>query len=123
MAEIQSLRFSFYKITTDEFALTGEKYDPALNAEMSIGLGFNAMIEEKVVIIQVKCLFYQHGKLLIVIAVSCAFKVEDEDWNKIYHEENKSFELARHLALHMTSLTVGTARGVLHAKTEKRQTA
>ncbi len=119
MADLQSIRFAFYKITTDEFALTEEKYDPAENAEMNVGVGFNFIREEKVIIAQIKCMFYQQGRLLIVITVSCWFKIVPEDWDKIYQEENKTFDLSRAPALHLASLTLGTARGVLHAKTEK----
>lgn len=119
MTDLQSIRFNFYKIATNEFALTEEKYNPAGNAEMNVGVGFNFIKEEKVVVNQIKCMFSQQGKLLIVIAVSCWFRIVPEDWEKIYQEENKSFDLSRIPALHLASLTLGTARGVLHAKTEK----
>jgi hypothetical protein len=120
MADLQSIRFNLHKITTDEFALTEEKYDPASNAEMKVGVGFNFIKEEKVIVGQIKCMFYQQGKLLMVIAVSCWFKIVQEDWEKIYQEENRTFDLPRAPALHLASLVVGTARGVLHAKTEKQ---
>lgn len=118
MTDLQSIRFVFNRITTDEFALTAEKYDPAVPSEMKIGMAFNFIKEEQVIVGQVKCMFYQLEKLLIVIAVSCLFKIVAEDWEKIYNEENKTFVLSRSPALHLASLTVSTARGVLHAKTE-----
>jgi len=119
MADVQSIRFNINKISTDEFAMTEEKYDPAIPAEIKIGLGFNFARDDRIIVVQVKCMFYQQDKLLIVIAVSCWFMVDPEDWQKIYLQENKTFELSLPIALHLASLTVGTARGVLHAKTEK----
>src|ERR1700733_9918020 len=109
MAEIQSIRFSFSKIIIDEFALTADHYDQSVPTTMQLGLGFNFVKEETSIGVQAKCMFYQEQKLLIVIAVSCWFKIIQEDWDSIYKEEDKIFALFRPHALHLACLTVSRA--------------
>ena len=118
MAALQTIQFGWYKILTDEFAVTEEKYDPSAKADMKINLGFACMEAEMLLALQVKCLFYQQEKLLLAIAVSCLFIINPEDWGKMYDSPNKTLTLPRPPALHLAGLTVGTTRGALHAKTE-----
>jgi hypothetical protein len=120
MTDVQPIRFTFSKIVTDEFALLPEGYAPSIGATMKIALGFAGKTEDRSIGIQAKCMFYQEEKLLLVIAVSCWFKIAEEDWITLYKEENKTFLLPRAHALHLASITVSTARGVLHAKTENQ---
>ncbi|HEX9513948.1 MAG TPA: hypothetical protein VF939_25830 [Puia sp.] len=118
MAELKVIRFRLYKIITDEFAILEEKFDSSLGADMKINLGFNFIEDKKLVAVQVKCLFYQQAKLFLAIAVSCLFIIDPEDWDIMYETKNKTLTLPLSPALRLSSLTVGTTRGVLHAKTE-----
>ncbi|MNF83316.1 hypothetical protein D3C84_656380 [compost metagenome] len=53
---------------------------------------------------------------LVLIAV-CNFDIEEESWNKNVLS-NKIVTLPKHLLEHLCVITVGTSRGILHAKTE-----
>ncbi len=119
MAELQNIHFAWYRITTDEFALTDEKSDTAVNAEMRINLGFNSIQQDRVITIQTKCLFYQGDKLLMVIAVTCFFIIAPEDWEHIYNAETTTLTIPLLPARHLASLCVSTTRGILHSKTEQ----
>jgi hypothetical protein len=118
MTESQPIRFTFAKINTDEFAIVTEKYDLEIIATMQLGLAFNFVKEETSIGVQAKCVFHQEGTVLIVIAVTCWFKIILEDWDTIYQEDTKQVVLSRINAMHFASLTISTTRGVLHAKTE-----
>jgi hypothetical protein len=118
MAELQKIHFVLSRIRTDEFAVTEEKYVLSVEAEMNFNLGFTCSAAEKSVTLQVKCLFYQRNKLLFVIAVSCMFVMNAEEWQQLRNAEDKTLTLPKPLARHMADITISTARGVLHAKTE-----
>jgi hypothetical protein len=119
MADNETIHFAFVKIETDEFAMPDSPFDPTMPVEMKTILNFGFFKNETIIKIQSKCEFYQKDKLALVIAVSCHFKIEMEDWKSIYSETQKTFTLSRMLAVHFAGLTVGVARGVLHGKTEK----
>jgi hypothetical protein len=120
MTDTRSIQFGFSAITTDEFALTGEVYDPAIEAQMNVTVDFSFIKNESRLKVGVKCLLYQEEKTLVIIAVSCWFKVSLDDWYAQYNEEGNTLTLQRLAALHFAGLTVSTTRGALHAKTENR---
>jgi hypothetical protein len=114
MIEEKTIRYGIVSIATDEFAML-EKYDDSKIGELKIYLNFNGLAEE---IIQVKCLFYQEDNPFMVIAVSTSFQIHPEEWTLIYNSDTNKIHLPLGIALHMSSLSVGTTRGILHAKTE-----
>lgn len=117
MIEEKTIRYSIVSIDTDEFAML-EKYDDSKIGELKIYFNFNGLAEEKIIIIQVKCLFYQEDNPFMVIAVSTSYQIHPEDWTSIYNSDTNKIHLPLGIALHMSSLSVGTTRGILHAKTE-----
>lgn len=120
MADLQTIRFNFSKITTDEFALLEEQHDAEIPVNINVSLLFNFVKEEKLIGAGAKCSFFQKDKVIMVIALTCWFKVDEDDWKSVYDQTNKQYMLSRPPALHLASLTIGTVRGVLHAKTENQ---
>ncbi|MBN9383475.1 MAG: hypothetical protein J0H74_22145 [Chitinophagaceae bacterium] len=116
MNELQTIRFSWIKITTDEFAVI-EHFDTS-RMDIAINIGFAALPPEHVLAIQTKCTFNQQGKPRLVIAVSGYFDIDPVDWQTMYDKEKKTLYLALQPARALASLTLSTLRGVLHAKTE-----
>jgi len=58
----------------------------------------------------------------LVLEISCLFRIEDISWAKIHSEDNSNLLVVpKNLATHLLILTIGTARGVLHAKTENTE--
>jgi hypothetical protein len=119
MADNQQLRYAWYKIITDEFALTEQRNDPSQPGQMGIDLDFN-YVEDHLVSVRAKCLFYQNEKLLLVIAVSCIFGIYPEDWIKLYNSNTQFLTLSIPFAQHLAAQTIGVTRGVLHARTENQ---
>jgi hypothetical protein len=118
MDGLKEVRFGFSKIVTDEFAVTEEPFEPGSETNMSLTLNFGLNPPEQLVAMKVKCTFYQRDKPVLLIAVSCLFKIISEDWKRMYDEKSNILTLPHLPAMHFASLTVSTARGVLHGKTE-----
>lgn len=55
-------------------------------------------------------------KVFIKIQVSCHFNIEPDTWTSFLKDSN--VVVPKNFISHLTILTIGTSRGILHAKTE-----
>jgi hypothetical protein len=118
MEDVQLIRFMFSKIVTNEFAVTGEKFDETREYRVTVNLGFGLDKDQRVVNCSLKAFIHQEERLLTVVGVTCAYKVLPEDWDRTYKNDTQSFVLSKISGLYLAGLTVSTVRGILHGKTE-----
>jgi hypothetical protein len=118
MSQPQGIGFAFSKITTDEFAITGETFDTTSDTSMNMNFTYGFNQAEQMIAMKVNCIFVQREKVILLIEVSCLFKIAVEHWPLLYNQEGNTLTLPHLAAMHFASLTVSTARGVLHGKTE-----
>ncbi len=57
-------------------------------------------------------------KQFLIIEAGCHFVIDPDSWSKMLDSENDKLNVPKGFLKHMAMLTVGTARGILHAKTE-----
>jgi hypothetical protein len=119
MNEGKIIRFGFASINTDEFALLTEAFDASQETVMNTAMAFPFNTVEKTLAVKCKFVFRQHERTLAVIAVTCQFHILPEDWETVYSEEENKLTVPKLTATHFAGLTVGAARGIFHAKTEK----
>ncbi|MFN3315318.1 MAG: hypothetical protein ACK40K_00770 [Raineya sp.] len=103
--------FKFLKIDIEQFAVIEKSFDDvqsdvSFGIEISFGLGVN----QDVVIVTTKFIFSKEHPFLI-LQVSCSFEVN----SPLIKEQ---LILDQDTARHLLMLTIGTARGILYAKTE-----
>lgn len=60
--------------------------------------------------------FFQDEKKVMLLNVSCEFNVHEDDWKEIEKENTCVFP--KYFIDHLFAQSVGTARGILHCKTE-----
>lgn len=112
----QYIQFNIAEIKTEQFALFEENYseNAKINLETNLSYGINK--EERFFLISIKFTFLIKKKPFITIQVNCSFEIEEKSFDKF----NKGNELVlpRSLVSHMSMITIGTTRGVLHSKTE-----
>lgn len=111
------LSFALRKIVTKQFAILEEVYKEDDLVSMNMNLTFSVNREERAIGSSLKVDFSIQGAPFILIEVVCFFEIKQTSWETFLGEDGKEHvpqELLSHLALH----TVGTVRGVLHAKTE-----
>lgn len=101
--------FRFLKIDTEQFATIEKAFDNVQNEvnfgiEASFGLGEN----QEIIIVTTKFIFSKKYPFLI-LQVSCFFEVN----NPLIKER---LILDQDTARHLLMLTIGTSRGILHAK-------
>jgi hypothetical protein len=118
MATPDTIRFALTRIITEEFAIIENIFMPGEKVTVVSNLVLNFAEDEQLIAITGKFTYEMQEKVFLVVAVSLHFKIFEEDWKRMFDEKELTLTLKKNPALHLASLTVGTARGVIHAKTE-----
>ncbi len=113
-----SIPFRLMDITTEQFAVFPENHEVG-NYEFDIDFSTTVSInsEEKAVGIFTKYSFSQKSGIVLVLECACHFNIKNKYWDKSI--DNDILTLDKGLLTHFLVLTVGTSRGVLHAKKPK----
>jgi len=85
--------------------------------ELYIATNFEIDDENKIISSGFGVKYIFEDKSLIDLSMKCVFKIKPETWDKF--KKGNKFKIPLGFALHLAMLTVGTARGILHCKTEK----
>ncbi len=119
-AKKNHIPFGLIHIHTVEFAIFKEMYiETGSKIDYSIGAEFGVKsLEDHKIICSPEVTFIQGDKPFIKIKIACHFSVEPEAWNQYINHENNSIVFPKGFTDHLLMLSVGTLRGVLHAKTE-----
>lgn len=114
-----NIGFGIMQIATEEFAMLPElpKADEAshIHHELIFGL---AKDQRQIYVRKYARFEKEDGNPFIVIAVACTFEIQLESWLKLVSLDFDRVTIPRDFAIHLAMVTVGTLRGVLHAKTE-----
>ncbi|MBF4515584.1 hypothetical protein IRZ71_04485 [Flavobacterium sp. ANB] len=114
--ENESAGFALIAIKTEQFALFEENYSSKKEMNVTTSLEFKINEGEKRIGVFATFTFDQTKKTFVKTQVSCHFVIDPNSW-KSFIKENVIIFPKRFIG-HLTMLTIGTARGVLHAKTE-----
>lgn len=108
--------FRLVSIKTEQFALLDEKLDKeSTKYNLTSTLEFKVSSESKVVGVFLTFSFFQKKDSILKIQTSCNFQLEDDSWQNLVLD-NK-IQLPITFLRHITMLSVGTTRGILHEKT------
>lgn len=110
-----ALKFRIADINTLEFAILEENYEKPHEVELSTSLNFGFDKEKHVLGVDVKFQFMQDEKAFLLITVQCGFEIEDKAWDSLINDD--TITIPKGFASHLAVITIGTARGVLHEKT------
>lgn len=110
--------FRMNRIRVDQFAILTDSIPPEdLSLGFSISFGVAPSIHE--VCTTVRFDISHAESPLLILELSCFFEIREEDWNK-FKQDNKVI-IPKGLLAHFGVHTIGTARGILHCKTEGTQ--
>lgn len=115
------INFLLKRISTEQFAILEENFQPKRDVNLELGLGFRYSIEERMIGVFLKIKFLQKKVAFLVLEVGCHFEIDQDAWNRFLNEDKTAIVVERGFACHIAMITVGTARGVLHAKTENTE--
>ncbi|HOV72124.1 MAG TPA: hypothetical protein PLO31_07950 [Dysgonamonadaceae bacterium] len=112
------VEFRLDEIKTEEFAIIEEAFDEH-KEKLSYSFTTNfAILKERRILCDISFKFLQENIPFIKIKVACIFYVSEKSWNSCIDKENNQIIFQKKFLDHLVVLTLGTLRGVLHAKTE-----
>lgn len=117
----EKIGFGLRGITTEQFAILEDNFSKDGDTQFGINIGFGMDTERHSIAPFLKCSFSQNNKRFLILEVACHFEIKEENWNAYYNPEKQSLLIPANFARHLAMITVGTTRGVLHAKTEKTE--
>lgn len=114
--EKKGVGFLLQGIKLEQFAVFEDAYLPDNRADVITNLQFRIDSENRLIGVFPGFEFTQEEKVFLKIEVSCHFKIREESWNSFLAENQ--LRVPKDFMAHLAMITVGTARGVLFAKTE-----
>ncbi|QXP74665.1 hypothetical protein H0I31_00695 [Tenacibaculum sp. AHE15PA] len=116
---MKEVGFALRKINTEEFATIDKEIieENELDVQLNINNGFGINEENRLV----ACFFHLQFELekspIIILKLNCEFEIEENAWKGFIGAKNK-LKFKKGFLQHLGVITLGTARGVLHSKTE-----
>ncbi len=116
--KITNIGFSLSKITTEQFAIIEDGFSDDGDMRLGTEIGFGADKSQKIIGVFASFKFESNKKAFIIIQIGCHFEITREAWEPMLDDDSDSLDVPKGFMRHLAMLTVGTTRGVLHAKTE-----
>jgi hypothetical protein len=110
--------FGLLGIRTEQFALFEENYDAKIDSTIEVGFEFRLDQASRQIGVFSSFEYMQSEKHIIKLKISCHYKIADETWDQLLKVEESKLRVPKGFLAHLAMLTIGTARGVLFAKTE-----
>lgn len=110
--------FRLVVITTEQFAIIEESFNKEVDIKIQLDFRFDADEKQKLVAVFNKFTFSSNEKQFLLIEAGCHFAISEDSWNEMLDQRLKKLTVSKELLQHLTMITIGTSRGILHAKTE-----
>lgn len=120
---MENIKFGLREIDTLQYAILPDAYDSsAQKFQYSFGINFSFPDLEKRIICCSSLIKYE-GKIssFLILEVAAYFEVEEESWNHLIDMKTNQIKIPKSTAHHMMSLTIGSARGILHSETKNTE--
>lgn len=113
------LGFVLTGLRTVSFAQIDAAYKKTGETNLVSSLGFGLNIDDHTITCKARFTFEKKkDHPFLILEVESLFKVEKNDFKNKVKQEDNSYLVSKELAMHFAVLTVGSSRGILHAKTE-----
>jgi hypothetical protein len=116
MKNKNGIGFTLAKINTMQFATIDMQIEDQAEIDIRANIDFGVSNDNQRGVCITKFEFQHESKPIIILEVNCEFQFNDETWESL--SGKTEIELPTALLQHLAVLTIGTIRGILHAKTE-----
>ncbi len=113
------LGFAFTGLRTVSFATIDSAHKKSGETNIITALSFGLDIEHYTITCIARFSFEKKkDQPFLLLEVQSLFEIDENDFLTKVKQKDNSYLIAKGLAIHFAVLTVGAARGILHAKTE-----
>jgi hypothetical protein len=114
----KSIGFSLKRVSTEQFAIIEEGFNDKGKIRVNTSFRFAADDKLKYIAVFASFVFDSDQKPFLIVEASCHFSIKDSAWNDMLIVTTRTLVVQKGFLRHLVMLTVGTSRGILHAKTE-----
>lgn len=104
-----------FRINVEQFAILAENAQLE-KLDIATGLEIKYSLEGKSLAIVMTFNFVSEEEKVMLLNLNCEFQIQEDDWNSQINDAKIIFP--KNFIEYLVVQTVGTARGVLHCKTE-----
>lgn len=112
-----NIKFAFKQIKTEQFAILEQSYRAGVPIALDNSISIENNAANRIVAISLGFEFKQNAITFLLIKVVCYFEIETQSWESMRNAANVVV-IEKGFLRHLVMLSMGTIRGVLHAKTE-----
>ena len=112
--------FILRSVSTEQFATVKREISEETETEigLNVNIGFGINEEEKFIMCMLEINYVFDEAPIIILKLKCEFAIEDSAWDSFTKKTEKIISFPKEFLEHLAVITVGTARGVIHTKTE-----
>jgi hypothetical protein len=118
MENKNNIGFSLKRLTTEQFAIIDSLYKDSDAIEMKTSVRFGLDSSKKMIAVFFNVSFFQNNAPFLILETASHFHVLDDSWNSFEDIKNSELTIPKNFISHLVMLSIGSTRGVLHAKTE-----
>ena len=111
---IKSIPYRISRIETLQFAIFPDLFINGQDVMVKANSGYNVRSDNHQVRNIISVNYTQNEKLLLTVQIACYFDIDSPAFNTLKQEGTIPVDFLRY----MGSISVGTLRGIIHAKTE-----
>lgn len=113
-----NIGFSLRKVTTEQFAIIETSFEENKQIQLKADLRFGINNENKAISTYFSINLLQEKAPFLILEIGCHFNISEDAWLEFLNDDKSEIIFPRGFISHLVMLTIGTARGVLHSKTE-----
>jgi hypothetical protein len=118
MENNKPIGFQLVGIRTDQFAIVDDDFDVSKPLEIEVNFSVAKTDDQKVLSVMLHSKFLDIDRVIIILECSCHFRITPESWELFRESDTNLHVIPKAFITHLAVITVGTARGILHSKTE-----
>ncbi|MEI8033362.1 MAG: hypothetical protein WCH05_08460 [Chlorobiaceae bacterium] len=117
-SNIARINFALAQIVTEKLELLPEVFNEEKPVSIDFAIDFGIDSRQRLLKVLFKNTFIQEESPFITIVAGCIFAIDPASWSLFCSKDNTRFILPSNFAGYLATLTAGTARGILHGKSE-----
>lgn len=109
------IRFRMTGIHVRQFAILANSA-PDKDVTIDTNIGVKVSVRDRKVALEMEFVFLSEEERILLMTLQCEFEIHKEDWLTLCTED--TITIPKNTIEYFVVQTVGTARGILHCKTE-----
>lgn len=111
-----TIPFKIKQIEINQFAMFPEVLDSSKDVQVNTRFIFDAKVDEHIIRCKAAFSYKQGENLILVLVVYCYFDIDSPSLNSF--KKDTTYQIPVDFLRYMGTITVGTSRGIIFAKTE-----